>query len=61
MRIENIEGHPFDTGVAATPLNIEEFEPDDKLIIDQMLEPVVMSSTGVVRTGTVILKKINKS
>lgn len=61
MRIENIEGHPFDTGVAATPLNIEEFDRDDKLVIDQMLEPIIMSSTGVVRTGTVILKKISES
>lgn len=61
MRIENIEGHPFDTGVAATPLNIEEFDQDDKLVVDQMLEPIIMSSTGVVRTGTVTLKKMSES
>ena len=61
MRIENIEGHPFDIGVAATPLNLEEFDQDDKLVIDQMLEPIIMSSTGVVRTGTVTLKKISES
>lgn len=61
MRIENIEGHPFDTGVAATPLNIEEFGPNDKLVVEQMLEPIIMGSTGVVRTGTVTLKKISES
>ena len=25
MRIVNVEGHPFDIGMAATPLNVEEF------------------------------------
>lgn len=57
LRIVNIEGHPFDPGMAATPLNIEEFEPDDVLVVDQMLEPIIMGDGGVVRTGTVTLRK----
>jgi hypothetical protein len=57
MRIVSIEGHAFDPGVAATPLNLEEFEADDALVIDQMLEPIVMGPKGVVRAGTVTLKK----
>lgn len=61
MRIENIEGHPFDTGVAATPLNIEEFGPNDELVIDQMLEPIIMSSNSVIRAGTVTLKRVSES
>ena len=58
MRIVNVEGHAFDPGVAATPLNIEEFGADDSLVVDQMLEPIVMGSEGVVRTGTVTLRKV---
>ena len=58
MRIVNVEGHAFDPGMAATPLNIEEFEPHDALIVDQMLEPIIMGSEGVVRTGTVTLRKV---
>ena len=58
MRIVNIEGQPFDPGVAATPLNIEEFEPDDSLIVDQMLEPIIMGPDGVLRAGTVTLRKV---
>jgi hypothetical protein len=59
MRIVNIEGHPFDTGMAATPLNIEEFNEKDTLIVDQMLEPIIMGSEGLVKTGIVTLRKID--
>ena len=57
MRIVSIEGEEFDPGMAATPLNIEDFASDDTLVVDQMLEPIVMGPAGVVRTGTVTLKK----
>lgn len=58
MRIVNVEGLPFDPGIAATPLNIDEFDAKDVLIVDQMLEPIIMGHEGLVRTGTVILKKV---
>ncbi len=35
LRLVNVEGHPFDPGMAATPLNIDEFEVNDRLIVDQ--------------------------
>lgn len=57
LRIVNVEGHVFDPGIAATPLNIEEFEPNDVLVVDQMLEPIIMGDDGVIRTGTVTLRK----
>lgn len=57
MRIVSIEGEEFDPGMAATPLNVEDFASDDALVVDQMLEPIVMGPAGVVRTGTVTLKK----
>jgi len=58
LRIVNVEGHPFDPGIAATPLNIEEFEASDSLMVDQMIEPIIMSKEGLVRAGTVTLKKV---
>ena len=58
MKIANVEGHPFDPGVAATPLNAGDFAADDALVIDRMLEPVIMGSEGIVRMGTVTLKKV---
>ena len=58
LRIVNVEGHPFDPGMAATPLNIEEFGDEDTLMVDQMLEPIIMGKEGLIRTGTVILRKV---
>ena len=58
LRIVNIEGLPFDPGMAATPVNIEEFDRNDNLIIDQMLEPIIMGKEGLVKTGTVTLRKV---
>lgn len=57
LRIVNVEGHPFDPGMAVTPLNIEEFDAKDALMVDQMLEPIIMGKDGLVKTGTVTLRK----
>ena len=59
LRVVNVEGHPYDPGMAATPLNIDEFEPNDVLVVDQMLEPILMSPEGIVKTGTVTLRKMH--
>ena len=58
LRIVNVEGHPFDPGMAATPLNIEEFDAKDALVVEQMLEPVIMGKEGIIKIGTVILRKV---
>jgi len=58
LRIVNVEGHPFDPGMAATPLNIDEFGAEDALVVDQMLEPIIMGKDSLVKTGTVILRKV---
>jgi hypothetical protein len=44
--------------MAATPLNIEEFDTNDALMVDQMLEPIIMGKDGLVKAGTVILRKV---
>ena len=58
LRIVDVEGHPFDPGMAATPLNIEDFDSEDSLVVDQMLEPIIMGKEGLVKTGTVILRRV---
>lgn len=58
LHMVNVEGQPFDPGMAATPLNIEDFEANDTLEVEQMLEPIIMSKAGLVKTGTVILRKV---
>ena len=57
LRMVNIEGTPFDPGMAATPLNIEDFKADDELVVDRMIEPIIMGKDGLIRVGRVTLRK----
>ena len=57
LKFINLEGQPYDPGVAATALNIADFGPDDRLVVEQMIEPIVMGSEGIVKPGTVMLRK----
>ena len=58
LRIVNVENHPFDPGMAVTPVNIEDFNVEDSLVVDQMLEPIIMGKEGLLKTGTVTLRKV---
>ncbi len=60
LKLVNVEGQYFDPGVAATALNVGDFSPDDRLIINQMLEPIIMGSEGLKRQGTVMVGKVEK-
>ena len=57
LRLVVLDGQSFDPGMAATALNAGDFGPDDTLFVEQMIEPVVMGSNGVRRTGTMMLRK----
>jgi len=59
LTLVNVEGQPYDPGVAATALNIGDFGPDDVLAVEQMIEPIIMGSEGLVRRGTVMLRKVD--
>ena len=59
LSIVNVEGHLYDPGVAASPMNIEDFDPDVPLYIKQMIEPIIMDGERVVRQGTVMLERID--
>jgi hypothetical protein len=57
LNLVNLEGQPYDAGMAATPLNLADFAPGDTLVVEQMLEPIIMGSGRILRSGTVVLKK----
>jgi hypothetical protein len=59
-RLAHLEGQPYEPGIAASAINIQDFGPDDLLVVEQMLEPVIMGPEGVVRTGTVLLTKVQR-
>lgn len=58
FKLVTVEEHPYDPGMAVTPLNIDEFESCDKLVVDQMLEPIIMGRHGINKMGTVTLRKV---
>jgi len=60
MRLVNLEGLPYDPGMAVTPLNIADFGPEDSLVVDQMMEPILMGQDGVVKSGTILLKQADQ-
>lgn len=59
LKLVNVEGQTYDTGMAASALNLGDFGPDDHLLVDQMLEPIIMGTTGLRKQGTVMLRKVN--
>ena len=57
LKFINLENQKYDIGAAVTAINLDDFHPDDDLEIDQMIEPIVMNNEGVLRAGTVVLRK----
>lgn len=56
LSLVSLEGQPYDGGMAATPLNAADFDENENLTVDVMMEPIVMGSDGVRRTGTMMLR-----
>lgn len=57
LSLVSIEGHPFDPGAAAKALNIGDFNSEESLFVEQMIEPIIMDKEGIFRTGTVTLRR----
>jgi hypothetical protein len=36
---------------------LDDFAPDDTLVIEQMIEPIIMGSEGLRRQGAVVLRR----
>ena len=58
LRIVNVEGSPYDPGMAATPVNIEDFDANDALVVNLMIEPIIMEGKNLVKTGKVTLRRV---
>lgn len=60
LRLLSLDGQLYDPGMAATPLNIDDFEAEDNLYVAQTIEPIIMQQNVVIKTGTVILGRAEK-
>jgi hypothetical protein len=59
LKLVSVEGEPFDPGIAASAVNLADFAPEDTLLVEQMVEPIVMGVHGLKRPGTVLLRKVH--
>ena len=55
IRILDLEGKAYDPGMPVSPINIEDFEAEDQLFIQQTVEPIIMMDDAVLKMGTVLL------
>ena len=46
---------PDNTGMAVSALNLGDFEPNESLIVEQMIEPIIMIDDKVQKIGVVVL------
>jgi hypothetical protein len=60
LRLVTLEGESYLTGAAVNALNLADFGPEDDLVVDQMVEPIVMNAGGLLRAGTVMLRKASQ-
>lgn len=60
LKLVNVEGQLFDSGMAASAINIGDFGPDETLLVDQMIEPIIMGIEGLKKSGTVLLRKAHR-
>lgn len=58
MSLVNLEGQRYDAGMAASALNLGDFGPEDTLVVDQMMEPVLMGPAGLLRSGTLLVSRL---
>lgn len=56
-KLLSFEHHPYDPGLPLKALNMADFGANEQLVIDRMLEPAVTDSNGLVKMGTVLLRK----
>jgi hypothetical protein len=54
---DNFENKDFDPGMSVKPLNMKEFDAEDELVVDKLVEPVVMCGDSIARIGTVMLRR----
>ena len=53
--VDDLEGQDYDAGMAVSPLNLCDYEPNEPLIVEQMIEPIIMLDNKISKKGAVIL------
>lgn len=57
IQLVDLTGHAYSVGMAASALNMDEFDDEDELEVEQMIEPIIMCEGHVMKTGSVLLRR----
>ncbi len=58
LRIVNVEGHAYDAGMAADPVDPpKNIDVKDSLEVTWMIEPIIMKGTDIMKRGKVYLRR----
>lgn len=60
LRVVDLAGQRFDSGMPVGALNAEDFQLSDELWISQTIEPVIMGPSGLLKYGVVMLSKAHQ-
>lgn len=58
LRLVDLKDKEYDPGMPVTPINLEDFDTNDRLYIEKMIEPVIMEGDILIKSGTVVLGRI---
>ena len=61
MKIVSFEGVAFEVNLPAIAINGEDFVGQDNLVVDQTIEPAIVSDMAVLLMGKVLLQQSPKS
>lgn len=58
LRVLDLVGQPYSVGLPVQAMNLEDFDEDEPLIVTQTIEPVIMGDGRVIKTGMVMLDRV---
>lgn len=61
VEVLDFTGEKFDTGLPVYPINLDDFQPDTKLVVEMMLEPTIKKkdSAEILKKGAVVVGRAN--
>ena len=62
LKVLDFTGQIFETGLPILPINLEDFNADDILIVEMMFEPTIKKgdTAEIIKKGAAVLKKRSK-
>ena len=60
LTVLDLTGQPYSVGLPVQAMNLEEFDEDESLIVEQTIEPVIMLGGRVLKTGMVMVNSVRR-